>query len=181
MGKSLEKSPRITAEDYFRMTADLTDKTELRNGEIVSLASPGRTHQRISSHLHHAVEAYIRKNGGSCEVNEALNARLDDSTVVIPDVMVVCDSEKMDEKGCNGAPDWVIEIVSANRRDDFIYKLALYQDSGVREYWIIDPKNEKTLVYFFEQSDFPDIYTFDAAIPVGISGGKLAVRITDLL
>ena len=65
--------------------------------------------------------------------------------------------------------------------DYFIFKLALYQDAGVREYWTIDPKNEKTLVYFFEQSDFPDIYMFDAAIPVGIYGGKLSVRIADLL
>ena len=65
--------------------------------------------------------------------------------------------------------------------DYFIYKLVLYQDAGVREYWIIDPKNETTLVCFFEQSDFPDIYTFDAAIPAGIYGGKQSVRIADLL
>lgn len=74
-----------------------------------------------------------------------------------------------------------MEITGTNRRDDFSRKLYLYQKSGVREYWIVDPKNRKTLVYFFEQNDFPDIYTFDTPIPVGIYGGQLAVRIADLL
>ena len=112
---------------------------------------------------------------------QAVDVKLDDYNIVIPDILIVCNPDKLNEKCCIGAPDFVIEVVSTNRRDDFSRKLYLYQKSGVREYWIVDPKNRKTLVYFFEQNDFPDIYTFDTPIPVGIYGGQLAVRIADLL
>ena len=71
--------------------------------------------------------------------------------------------------------------MSTNRDNDLIYKLRLYQDAGVREYWIVDPKNEKTLVYFFERNDLPDIYTFDTTIQVEIYNRELAIRIADLV
>lgn len=63
-------------------------------------------------------------------------------------------------------------MLSTNRSDDLIYKLGLYQKAGVREYWIVDPKNEKTLVYFFERNDFPDIYTFDTPSRSGSTTGR---------
>ena len=172
---------KMTAEAYLSMPNHSGELTELRGGEIVALARPSRQHQRIAYGLHSEIRSYIRAHNGSCDVNGEIDVRLDDANVVVPDISVVCDPSKLDDHGCNGAPDWVIEVLSTNRHDDMHVKLRLYQEAGVREYWIVDPKNEKTLVYFFDQSDFPDIYTFDTAIPVSIYGGELAIRIRDLI
>ena len=76
----------------------------------------------------------------------------------------------MDDRGCNGAPDWIIEIVSpSNHGYDYIHKLNLYADAGVREYWIVDPRTERIIVYYLEQSDFQmEIYTFQDNIKANI-------------
>ena len=78
-------------------------------------------------------------------------------------------------------PDLVIEVTSSNYAHDYIDKLELYKKAGVREYWIIDPQFEKLLVYFFEKSDFPSIYTFESTVPVGIYGGELTINIKNLI
>lgn len=172
---------KINAEEYFRKTETLHERTELRDGEIVAMASPSRQHQHIAYNLYGDIRAFIRANGGACEVNGEIDVKLDEENVVVPDVSVVCDPSKLDEHGCNGVPDWIIEVLSTNRSDDLIHKLWLYKEAGVREYWIVDPKNEKTLVYFFERNDLPDIYTFDTAIPVEIYDRALSICIADLL
>lgn len=83
--------------------------------------------------------------------------------------MVVCDKEKLDGKRCNGAPDFIIEIVSpGNPTDDYIRKLYYYKKYGVREYWIIDPKRKAVTVYFFEATVLSVPYTFDSTIKVNI-------------
>lgn len=172
---------KYTAEEYFN-TPETNLHMELRDGEIIDFASPSIIHQTIVMRLASTIDNFIRSNKGKCEpFISPLDVKLDDYNVVQPDVFVICDPSKYDDKRCYGAPDWCIEVLSDNRRDDLIDKLALYQKFGVREYWIVDPKNEKTLVYFFEHSDFPSIYTFDTAIPVGIYDGKLSICIKDLL
>ena len=87
-----------------------------------------------------------------------------------PDISVICNPNKLTERGCTGAPDWIIEIISpGNPSHDFIYKLNLYAKSGVREYWIIDPRSQTVLVYYLEQKDFGvKAYTFQDAIKVNI-------------
>lgn len=176
------KNRKYTAEEYFNENPETNRHIELRDGEIVSLASPSVIHQRISGGIYRKIGNFIDSNNGKCEpFISPLDVRLDDYNVVQPDIFVICDPSKFDNKRCYGAPDWTIEVLSENRKDDLINKLALYQEHGVREYWIVDPKNEKTLVYFFEQSDFPSIYTFDTAIPVGIYGGELSINIKDLI
>lgn len=178
---AIPKPEKITAEEYYRLTEDIEDHTELIGGEIVAMAQPNRKHQRIGYRIHSIIDSFIRSNHGQCEVNGEIDVQLDDHNVVVPDVSVVCDPSKLDEHGCVGAPDWVVEVLSTNRSRDLHTKLAMYQLAGVREYWIVDPKNEKTLVYFFEKNDLPDIYTFDTAIPVEIYDRKLEIRIRDLL
>ena len=178
---AVPKPQYYTAEEYFALPAADTERTELIYGEIVAMAPPKRSHQMLSYRIHREIDDFISTNHGKCEVNEGVGAKLDDTTLVIPDVMVVCDTEKLDDRYCNGAPDWVIEILSTNRIQDLRVKLGLYQDHGVREYWIVDPVSQKTLVYFFEKSDLPDIYTFDTPIPVGIYDKALSIRIADLL
>ena len=102
-------------------------------------------------------------------------------TIVQPDLMIICDKNKLDGKRCNGAPDFIIEIVSpGNPSDDYIRKLYYYKNAGVREYWIVDPKRETVLCYFFEGEDYPHMYTFDDIIPVMIYDGKLEINFADI-
>ena len=83
--------------------------------------------------------------------------------------MVICDKSKLDEKRCNGAPDFIIEIVSpGNPSDDYIRKLYYYKNSGVREYWIVDPRRRTVTVYYFESNMFNVQYSFDSVIKVNI-------------
>ncbi len=175
------KENKMTAEEYFA-TPETNKHIELRDGVIIEFESPTTIHQRIVMKLAFAIDNFINSNKGKCDVfRSPLDVKLDDYNVVQPDVFVICDPSKHDDKRCYGAPDWCIEVLSTNRRDDLVDKLALYSKHGVREYWIVDPKNEKTLVYFFEKSDFPNIYTFDTPVPVGIYDGKLSICIKDLL
>ena len=173
---------KYTAEEFFNESPETKQHVELRDGKIIDFATPTIEHQDIVGGLYSEIRSFIKRNSGDCKpFVSPLDVKLDDYNVVQPDVFVICDPSRFDDKRCYGAPDWCIEVLSTNRRDDLIDKLALYQKFGVREYWIVDPKNEKTLVYFFENSDFPNIYTFDAAVPVGIYGGKLNICIKDLL
>lgn len=175
------KDHKMTAEEYFS-TPETNKHMELRDGVLIEFATPTPEHQDIAGGLYAEIRSFIRTNGGSCKpFISPLDVKLDDYNVVQPDVFVICDPSKYDDKRCYGAPDWVIEVLSTNRKDDLVDKFVLYQKFGVREYWIIDPKNEKTLVYFFEKSDFPNIYTFDTDIPVGIYDGKLTVCIKELI
>jgi len=91
-------------------------------------------------------------------------------TIVEPDISVICDRNKLTERGCTGAPDWIIEIISpGNSSHDYIRKLNLYADAGVREYWIVNPINNTVLVYYLEESKFEvSSYTFQDKIKVNI-------------
>ena len=173
-----ENKKKYTIEEFFKLTEESTERMELIDGEIVAMSSPSRIHQRISSRMYGIIDAYVRN--GMCEVLQAVDAKIGED-IVIPDLMVVCDPSKLDDKRCNGTPDWVIEILSTNRDDDLVRKYQLYKYAGVREYWIVDPKNKKTLVYFFEKNDFPDIYTFETPIPVEIYQRQLSITIAELL
>ncbi|HQL99323.1 MAG TPA: Uma2 family endonuclease [Ruminococcus flavefaciens] len=172
---------KMTAEEYFK-TPETNKHVELRDGVLIEFEAPSEVHQDMILGIASEIRRFIKANNGSCKpMISPFDVKLDDYNVVQPDVMVICDSDKMDGKRCYGAPDWCIEVLSTNRRDDLVEKLALYSKFGVREYWIVDPKNSKVLVYFFEKSDFPNIYTFDTAIPVGIYDGKLNICINDLI
>ena len=83
--------------------------------------------------------------------------------------MIVCDKNKLDGKRCNGAPDFIIEIVSSgNAADDYIRKLYYYKNYGVREYWIVDPRRMAVTVNYFEEDILNIPYTFDSTIKVNI-------------
>lgn len=174
-----------TADEFFSFAETNSTCMELFDGEIVYQASPSTLHQRLVMRISYAISSYIQMNKGKCEIFPApYDVRLDDFNVVIPDISVICDSSKITDKRCEGAPDWIIEIVSSNRYDDFYRKLALYKKSNVREYWIVDPEYKKTLVYFFEENDFPEIYAFEQSILVNIYKNnpvKLSINIEELI
>lgn len=174
-----------TADEFFNLTNESNERVELRDGEIVAMSSPSEIHQTLVGELFAEIRNYIKSNNGACKPFVApFDVKLDDYNVVIPDVSIICDKSKLDGKRCNGAPDWVIEVVSSNYRDDYVRKLGLYEKFGVREYWIVDPNKKKTFVYFFEDSNVIGFYDFNQTIPVGIYKDnpiKLEVNISNLL
>lgn len=175
---AVPKEIKYTSDEYFSLNADESELCELINGRIVSLASPSVMHQRISGAVFAQIYSFIQSNNGKCEPFFApLDVRLDDFNVVQPDVFIVCDVSKINGRICDGVPDFVAEVTSSNYRHDYVDKLFLYKNSGVREYWIIDTNNREILVYFFEKSDFPTIYNFGTSVPVNIYDGNLQIFI----
>ena len=139
------------------------------------MAPPSRTHQRISSKLHQTIANYIDSKNEKCEVLVAPFAVFlneDDINYVEPDISVICDQSKLDEKGCHGAPDWIIEIVSQNSKSrDYMAKHFKYHTAGVREYWIVDPEKQMVMVYSFEK-DIVEQYKFGEHVPAAIYDGS---------
>lgn len=149
-------------------------RAELIDGQIYYMAPPIRTHQQLIHLFERTIGNYIQTNGGKCEVYPAPFAVYpdqDDLNYLKPDISIICDPSKLDEKGCHGAPDWVIEIASeSSRRTDYAINLFKYRSAGVREYWIVDPLKQRNTVYSFEH-DTMDEYSFEEEIPVGIYEG----------
>lgn len=165
----LPQEKPITIDDIYALPDG--ERAELIDGQIYYMAPPSRKHQRILLSLSRSIADYIDRNGGSCEVDIApfavfLNA--DDTNYVEPDLSVICDKNKLSDAGCNGAPDWIVEIVSpGSRRMDYFIKLFKYRSAGVREYWIVDPDKNRILVYNFETENTGD-YNFTESIQSGI-------------
>lgn len=178
-----EKIQKYTAEEYYSLSNETM--SELIEGIIYDMSPlPLRIHQEISGEIFGEIREYIKKKGGKCKVYSApFDVKLSEDTIVIPDISVICDREKLTDKGCNGAPDWVIEITSSNFAHDYLRKSYLYYDAGVREYWIADPKKQKVTVHLFRQDGDIDttVYQFSDTIPVNIYNGDLSINISELL
>ena len=159
-------------------------RAELIDGQVYMMAPPSRKHQRITVELSTTINNFIKSRNGSCEVDIAPFAvflNQDDKNYVEPDISVICDKSKLTDKGCHGAPDFIIEIVSpSSRKMDYTTKNALYSDFGVREYWIVDPVKERTTVYRYEEDAAPMIVPFSVPITVGIYQ-DLVITIAELL
>ena len=171
VAKTLES---YTIEDIYALPDGV--RAELIDGQIYYMASPTWTHQRISMSLSRVIGNYIESENGNCEVLAAPFAVFlnnDDKNYFEPDISVICDTSKLDEKGCHGAPDWIIEIISpGNKTMDYFKKLFKYQAAGVREYWIVDPTKELVMVYRFEKEEMEQ-YSFGEDVPSGIYEGFL--------
>jgi Uma2 family endonuclease len=155
-------SKRYTYADY--LTWMDYRRRELINGVVYDLFSaPSLTHARISTNLTSLIGWFIRRRKGKCQVFHAPFAvRLpkngetaDDKipTVIEPDICVVCDPAKLDEKGCIGAPDLIVEVQSPSTRSrDLNEKFVSYEESGVREYWTIDPPRRTLTVFLLQEN-----------------------------
>ena len=164
----------------------LSERTlaELIDGKLYLLSAPNTKHQQISGRMFYRIMDHIFSHEGKCQVYAApLDVRLfaDDNTVVQPDISVICDPDKLTERGCSGAPDWVTVIVSeSNSSHDYVRKLMKYQKAGVREYWIVDPYQELISVYNFEDPQRTAQYTWEETVPSGVLEG-LCVNLKELL
>ena len=167
--------PNTAKEDKIYTIEDIEalpegERAELIDGKIYYLAAPSTTHQIVLGDLFAEIHYYIKSQKGQCKVFPApfsVYLNKNNTTYVEPDISVVCDPSKIDEKGCHGAPDWVIEIVSPSSSTmDYVIKLFKYLDAGVREYWVVNPKERKVVVIKGKE-DITE-YSFDDIIPVGI-------------
>lgn len=170
--ETARKLKYYTIEDIYALPEG--ERAELIDGQIYYMAPPNRRHQDIIFSLSRRIADYIESKNGDCKVYLAPFAVFlneDDKNYVEPDISIICDSDKLDDKGCVGAPDWIIEIVSpSSRKMDYYKKLFKYRTAGVREYWIVDPVKERITVYFFEMESVEE-YFFGENIPVGIYEG----------
>jgi Uma2 family endonuclease len=160
----------ITLTQYESFPED--QRVEIFDGVAYNMASPSEVHQTILIELSTLLNLYVKRKKGERRVFPApFDVKLSDNplTIVQPDLMIICDHDKLDGKRCNGAPDFIIEIVSpGNPADDYIRKLYYYKNSGVREYWIVDPRRKTVTVNYFEKNMLDIHYSFDAVIKVNI-------------
>ena len=178
----LPKGKTYTAEDYWNLPDG--QRAELIDGQLYDIAPPSFFHQKISLALCRKFADYIDQHKGECTVVPApfaVNLFKNDKKWLEPDISIICDKSKISDHGCEGAPDFIVEIVSpASRKMDYSTKNTLYSDAGVREYWIVDPEKERTTVYRYEEDAAPVIIPFDQPVIVGIYE-DLQITIADLL
>lgn len=159
----LDLNRRYTYADYLQWTFDET--VELIKGKIFRMSpAPGRSHQKISMNLSRLVSNYLLEK--KCDVFAApFDVRIplppekrkeeQVDTVVQPDICVICDAQKLDDRGCLGAPDWIIEILSRSTSSkDLHEKFDLYEFAGVKEYWVIHPHEGTLLIYRLENGKY---------------------------
>lgn len=149
-------------------------RAELIDGRLYMMAAPDMVHQRISAYLHNEIYNFIRKKNGRCEAFAAPFAVFldaDDRTYLEPDISVICDEKQLTGRGCFGAPDWIIEIVSpSSRMMDYYKKLFLYRRAGVLEYWIADWDKNRLTVYDFRHETVKE-YAFSDAVTSSVLEG----------
>ena len=173
---------RYTYADYC--TWDDGTRWELIDGIPYAMAAPSTAHQRICGRLYRKLSNYLQ--GKSCEAFFApfdvrLNADAEDDTVVQPDLVVICDQSKIDAKGCVGAPDMVIEILSpSTTKDNSHIKFQKYLKASVREYWVVDPESKTATVYVLESGKQSIMCYSDTEVaPVYVLEG-FAIELSDV-
>ena len=169
---ALNKEEVYTIDDIFSLPDG--ERAELIDGKIYYMAPPGTVHQRLVHFFDREIGNYIQGKKEECEVFPAPFAVFlneNDKTYVEPDISVICDKDKITDKGCQGAPDWIIEIVfHGSKQMDYYKKLFKYRTAGVREYWVADPDRKMVTVYSFEKDSMEE-YPFGVEVPVGIYEG----------
>ena len=161
-------------------------RRELINGTAYQmLSAPSRFHADISSELLSIFKWFVKKRKGKCRIyhapfdvrlpknGETANEKID--TVVQPDICVICDKSKLDDAGCIGAPDLIVEVQSpSTAKRDLREKYDLYEQSGVKEYWVVYPNEKGLTVYILQENgkyDEGTTYEFSGKVPVSIFKG----------
>lgn len=176
----IRKEKIYTIEDIYALSDG--KRAELIDGQIYDMAPPNTRHQMLVMDLSYQIKSYIENNNGECKVIPAPFAVFlneDDINYVEPDISVICDQSKLTDKGCNGTPDWIIEIVSpGSKRMDYLIKLFKYRNAGVKEYWIVDPEKNRITTYNFVHDTIEE-YAFGDIVPVGIYE-DFSIKVSDM-
>ena len=186
----IQKIKLLTVEEFFAIYGDNDERYELIDGIAYMMSAPGTEHQSLSMFLSIEIGNFLK--GKKCKVFAApydvfLEESLRDEngnliknkrtkgTVVQPDIMVICDKDKIKKDGCHGAPDFIIEIVSESSKEkDRHLKARKYFKSGVKEYWVVDPEEELVYAYKFDiekKKSEGEIFTFDDKIKINALDG----------
>ena len=173
--EQLREERRYTYADYC--TWDDGERWELIDGVPYAMSpAPRPGHQSVIGEIYRQMANFLK--GKPCKVFTApfdvrINAKDNDDTVVQPDISVICDRAKIDDKGCNGAPDLIVEVLSpSSARHDKLVKFNVYQRAGVREYWIVDPDSKTVAVYLLEGGRFvASAYGETDTLPVSVLEG----------
>ena len=173
-----------TTEDYFALPED--KRAELIDGVFYDMATPSIIHQLVGGEIYTAIKDYIKKKKGLCiPAMSPISVQLDcdNKTMVEPDVIVVCDRDKLQQQVVYGAPDFVVEILSpSTKKKDRTIKLNKYMSAGVREYWIVDPDKKHVIVYLADDEIgyTIDVYPFDDCIPVAIFDNECEINFKEI-
>ncbi len=178
-----KKNGEYTVEDYYALPED--QWVELIDGVFYDMTAPRPVHQIISSAVFNTIYNFIRSNKSDCiPLYSPIDVQLDcdDRTMVQPDVVIVCDEDKIRDRVIYGAPDFVLEILSpSTRRKDMFIKSEKYCNAGVKEYWMIDPKKRVLIVYNFKDEDVtPEIMPLEGDYPMNIYDGKLRIDLEEV-
>lgn len=171
-----------TVDDYFALPDDR--RCELIDGYFYDMATPTITHQLLVGELYIQFRQCVQDACGCMVVLSPFGVQLDldDKTMVEPDLIVFCKTDVLINKCFRGAPELVCEVLSpSTRRKDLTLKMRKYREAGVKEYWIIDPKNRQVMVHDFTDFTFPTIYSFNEDIPVALSKGEFRITLAGLL
>ena len=177
---ALDLKRRYTYADYLTWIDDIG--RELIEGFIKMFPAPRRIHAKVSYNISLRLGVFLLKNKGKCEVYSApfdvrfpINGEKENNkiyTVVQPDICVVCDLSKLDERGCLGAPDMIVEIFSPSTgKRDLHDKFLLYEKHGVKEYWIVYPEAKAVNVFLLNEKakyDEGKVYEFSDNVPVHV-------------
>jgi len=173
MNLAYKKDTRYSVTDY--LTWDDSENWEIIDGVVYNMVpSAGTRHQDISRKIVTDISVFLK--GKSCKVFYELDVFLSEADVLKPDIMVVCDKNKLENNGCHGAPDFVAEILSpSTSKKDRTVKLAKYKQYGVKEYWIVDPVDNIITVFKLENDRYDTLVYSDEndSIPVAIFGSEL--------
>ena len=168
-----KKQGEYTVEDYDTLPDDI--RAEIIDGYIYYMGAPTTVHQLIAAEIYHMIMDCIDEHEVDCfpfisPVDVELDK--DKKTIVQPDMIMICNRDILAVKRIYGAPEFIVEVLSPSTRakDQFV-KLNKYRNAGCREVWIVDPDNQRIMVYDFGSENYPNIYSFDDKVPVAVSKG----------
>jgi Uma2 family endonuclease len=172
-----------TLEDYRALPDD--QRMELIDGYFFKMEAPSALHQELLIELAYRFKDYQKKKRPDCRVIPApFDVQLDRDilTMLQPDISIISDRDRIVPKGCFGAPDFIVEILSGSTRaKDMYLKLAKYKNAGVHEYWMVDPEKHQVLVWDEKEGDRLAVYDLESRIPLGITDGDLDIDFREIM
>lgn len=179
-----KKQGEYTIDDYFALPDER--RVELIDGVIYDMSAPVFMHQSIGTEIFARIRDYIRKQKGNCLPGMApvdVQLDCDNKTMVQPDVFVLCDRNKILNGRIYGAPDFIVEVLSpSTAKKDTGIKTIKYANAGVREYWIVDAKRQRVIVYILNEEGYFDIslYSFEDEVPVHIFDNECIIDFKEI-